>query len=38
MIFSVNQSEIPAILIHQLESFFPLSEEEKVCIQSVWGG
>ena len=32
MIFSINQSEIPAILIHQLESFFPINEEEKLCI------
>ena len=32
MIFSVKQAEIPAILIHQLESFFPIDESEKVCI------
>ncbi len=32
MITSVSQSEIPSILIHQLESFFPVNEEEKACI------
>ena len=32
MIISVPQSDIPAILIHQLESFFPISDEEKECI------
>lgn len=37
MIFSINQSEISSILIHQLEGFFPLNEEEKKCISTVWG-
>ncbi len=32
MITSVSQSEILSILIHQLESFFPINEEEKACI------
>ena len=32
MITSVSQSDIPAILIHQLESFFPISDEDKECI------
>ena len=32
MIFSVKQAEIPDILIHQLESFFPIDESEKDCI------
>lgn len=32
MIFSVKQAEIPVILIHQLESFFPISDEEKTCV------
>lgn len=32
MITSVPQSDISAILIHQLESFFPISDEEKECI------
>ena len=35
MITSVPQSDIPSILIHQLESFFPIDEEEKVCIIGV---
>ena len=38
MIYSVEPTEIPAILIHQLEGFFPLSNEEKNCIKTVWGG
>ena len=38
MITSVPQSNIPAILIHQLESFFPISEEEKECINERLGG
>lgn len=38
MIFSINQSEIPDILIHQLESFFPIGEEERVCINEQLGG
>ena len=33
MITSVIQSEIPSILIHQLESFFPLNEDERQCIK-----
>jgi serine O-acetyltransferase len=32
MITSVPKSDIPAILIHQLESFFPICEKEKECI------
>ena len=32
MITSVQKSEISGILIHQLESFFPINEEEKTCI------
>lgn len=32
MKYSVPQEDIPTILIHQLESFFPIGEEEKVCI------
>lgn len=32
MITSVPQSDIPSILIRQLESFFPINEEEKLCI------
>ena len=32
MITSVPQSDIPSILIHQLESFFPINEKEKLCI------
>ena len=32
MIASVPQSDIPSILIHQLESFFPIDEEERACI------
>ena len=32
MITSVSQSEIPSILIHQLESFFPVDEKEKECV------
>lgn len=32
MIISVPQSDIPVILIHQLESFFPINEVEKRCI------
>ena len=38
MITSVSQSDIPAILIHQLESFFPISEEDKACINEKLGG
>ena len=38
MIFSVNQLDIPGILIHQLEGFFPLKEDEKECILTVWEG
>lgn len=38
MITSVPQSDIPAILIHQLESFFPISDEEKECINEKLGG
>lgn len=38
MITSVPQSDIPAILIHQLESFFPISVEEKECIIEKLGG
>ena len=38
MITSVPQSDIPAILIHQLESFFPISDEEKECINAKLGG
>lgn len=38
MIFSINQSEIPDILIHQLESFSPIGEEERVCINEQLGG
>ena len=38
MIFSIQQLEIPTLLIHQLEVFFPLSEEDKTCITSkFWG-
>lgn len=32
MITSVPISELPSILIHQLESFFPLNEDEKTYI------
>lgn len=38
MITSVLQSEIPSILIHQLDSFFPLNEDEKKCIKDNLGG
>ena len=38
MIISVPQSDIPAILIHQLESFFPISEKDKECINERLGG
>ncbi len=38
MITSVPQSGIPAILIHQLESFFPISDEEKECLKERLGG
>ena len=38
MIFSVQQSDIPNILIHQLESFFPIGDEERVCINKQLGG
>jgi len=38
MITSVPQSDIPAILIHQLESFFPISDEDKECINERLGG
>lgn len=38
MITSVPQSDIPAILTHQLESFFPISEEDKKCISERLGG
>ena len=32
MKYSVPIKNIPTILIHQLESFFPIGEEEKACI------
>lgn len=38
MITSVPQSDIPAILTHQLESFFPISEEDKNVLVRGWGG
>ena len=38
MITSVPQSEISPILIHQLEGFFPLSDDEKKCINDKLGG
>lgn len=38
MITSVPQSDISAILIHQLEGFFPLSDDEKKCINDKLGG
>ena len=38
MILSINQSEIPALLIHQLEGFFPINNDEKECIISLMGG
>ena len=38
MITSVPQSDIPAILIHQLECFFPINEEDKECIIERLGG
>ena len=38
MITSVPQSDIPAILIHQLESFFPISDKDKECINERLGG
>lgn len=38
MITSVPQSNIPAILIHQLESFLPISDEKKECVnEKFWG-
>ena len=38
MITAVPQSNIPVILIHQLENFFPINDEEKKCINSLLGG
>ena len=38
MITAVSKSAIVDILIHQLEGFFPLSEEEKKCIIAQEGG
>ena len=38
MITSVPQSDIPAILIHQLGSFFPISDKEIECINERLGG
>ncbi len=38
MITSVPQLDIPAILIHQLGSFFPISDKEIECIIERLGG
>lgn len=37
MIISVPESNIPVILIHQLEGFFPIDEREKECINEQLG-
>lgn len=38
MITAIPQEEIAPLLCHQLESFFPLSDAEKKCIKTSWGG
>jgi len=32
MIISIPKSEVPIVLVHQLESFFPIGELERACI------
>lgn len=35
MTISIPESEIPTLLLHQLESFFPVNEDDKVCVTAL---